>query len=149
SNQQSLRVRRFAGAPKYIDLADVVAGGDGRGSADGGIDPRTGELLAKLRPEDRGETFSYTSDGRFHAVPQSSWIDGIFIPDLQHGPVQIDSAGHHFSDFGKLDGHSYAPVWGGSSTPLGYFQTRLDIDYATAGHRLIAMHANTGLTVKL
>ena len=132
--------------PSYLDLADVVAGGNGRGTHRGGIDPRSGQFVTTHPAEN-----DYASDGQYHRVQDNRGIDGVFIPDTTKGPVQLDSVGHLFDGFGTTNGRSWNFIWGGGVLPAVIWpnSTVLDIDYAADGHSLIGFHANKGITFDL
>jgi hypothetical protein len=129
---------------KVLDLADVVAGGDGfSGRRDHGIDPTGGQPAAQPRyAHMRG-------DYQYHRVEGLPLIDGVFIPDGGLGPVQVDSAGHRFDGFRKTANIGFGYVWVGSGK-VGFGETTLGgIDYALPPHVAILMHANKGITFDL
>jgi hypothetical protein len=135
---------------KALDLADVVADGDGFGTARGrGIDPTTGQT-AKAQPVPRG----LTGDHKYHRVESLPLIDGVFVPDGGQGPVQVDSAGHAFDGFGATDNLTCGHVWAGgpvvfTETP-DVIRTELGgIEYGSPGHGVLAMHANKAITFDL
>ena len=57
------------------------------------------------------------SDGRYHRVKGLPFIDGVFVPDDRRGPVQLDSAGHSFADFGTSDDSVFDYLWAGGELP--------------------------------
>jgi hypothetical protein len=128
---------------KVLDLADVVAGGDGfSGRRNRGIDPRNGRLLAVRPPE-----HPLLGDGAYHRVPELPYVDGVFIPHASDAPVQLDSAGHRFSEFSVSHNTTDGPVYAGRE---GADSAELDgIDYAGSGHAVVALHANKGITFDL
>jgi hypothetical protein len=161
-------VQRFVreipkGATKTLDLADVVAGGDGYlGKRNRGIDPTNGESRDKpLATSD----FILIGDGKYHRVPGVRFVDGVFVPDFRRGPVQIDSAGHTFdgyaasaSSMNQTSGY----VWAGAAIPMPasaktvwtYSFTNLPvlldgIDYTKPDHGLLCLHPNKGITFDL
>ena len=129
-----------------LDVADLIAGGDGRGSgiADG-IDPRSGELVSSPSIGD------ILSDGQYHRVKQAPVIDGVFIP---RDDQVITSQGHHFT-FPPTSGRAYDIIRrGGIKTtydhPIKQIPAIFDgIDYETPDHAAIGMHANCGFTIDL
>jgi hypothetical protein len=132
-----------------LDLADLIAGGDGtthRGN--GMIDPRTG--AAGLMPL----TKIIESDSTYHRVPSLPVIDGCFIPNGADGPVQVDSAGHRFA-LPPTDGKTYDYIFSGNHVPRPGshrvpIPTVLDkIDYSRTEHWFVYLHANVGLTFDL
>jgi hypothetical protein len=129
---------------KTFDLVDVVAGGDGfSGRRDRGIDPTNG------RPTDANAGYM-TGDETYHRVEGLPFVDGVFIPHGRTDPVQIDSAGHTFADFGNAKNMTANCVWAGGVIPTNppyAISTRLNkVDYARRGHGLLFMHSNKGIT---
>jgi len=135
---------------KMLDLVDVVAGGDGFGAArNRGIDPLTGGATDKQREVVDG-------DHQYHRVKEMPFVDGVFIPCPVNGAVQLDSALHMFNAFSPSENRTANCVWAGSE--LTYFpgvpdiqhRTQLGgIDYSRAGHGVLSMHANLGITFDL
>jgi NPCBM/NEW2 domain len=129
-----------------LDVADMVAGGDGRGSgvADG-IDPRSGELVSSPSLAD------IIGDGQYHRVKQAPDIDGVFIPRDNQA---ITSQGHHFV-FPPTNGKGYDLLRrGGIKTPIGPLFITIPavfdgIDYHSPDHTILGMHANCGFTIDL
>ena len=129
---------------KTLDLVDVVAGGNGfSGRRNAGIDPKTGRTTNTLPPLDK---VHIVGDHQYHRVKELPFVDGIFIPDGQDGRVQIDSAGHVYTNFPATDNWTASYIWTGASSIL----TDLDgIDYASPPHGALVMHANKGITFDL
>jgi hypothetical protein len=128
---------------KTLDLADLVAGGDGFSGRRGrGIDPTNG-FGTDVIPQQH----LVSSDRKYHRVQGVPLVDGVFIPCGNGDPVQLDSAGHSFAEFptseNKTDGLVFATSQGDSGSKLG------GIDYASSSHGMIAMHANKGVTFDL
>ena len=101
-------------------------------------------------------------DGKYHRAEAMPFVDGVFIPDGRIGPVQLDSAGHTFTDFPRTDNSTSCYIWAGGAVPAGQpavtgtlegggiGRTELaGIEFASAGHGLLAMHANKGITFDL
>lgn len=93
-------VRRLDSEKKFIwhgqpvDLANIVAGGDGFDTITGivGIDPQTGHRVSEFSPMVQFSTATY------NPVPGNPFVDGVFIPDGGLGKNVISSAGHIFPD---------------------------------------------------
>jgi hypothetical protein len=120
---------------RLLSLADVVGGGDGWGTGvNQGIDPRDGSI-------ETSHVQSLTGDGVYHAVGALSFVDGVFIPD---GTSQLDSAGNTYAlpDTNNL---TWDHVW---NSPVGGSDLN-GIDFNTAGHSMIALHSNKGITFDL
>jgi hypothetical protein len=141
-------------AIKTFDLVDVVAGGDGfSGRRNAGIDPTNGRMASVPLHGPQGEKSFLVGDGKYHRVLSSPFVDGVFIPDARRGPVQVDSAGHLFVDCPETSNLSSLFLWAGAavlSETSEKLRTQLgDVDYASAGHGLLFMHANKGITFDL
>jgi hypothetical protein len=137
---------------KALDLVDVVAGGDGfSGRRNRGINPLTG------RPTDLSQLEAAYSRGdrRYHRVEGLALVDGVFVPDGGSGPVQIASTGLSFDGFPKTSNETAHAIWAGGVVSAGspkYPTPRsvLDgVDYSSAGHGLLFLHANKGITFDL
>jgi hypothetical protein len=135
-----------------LDLADLGAGGDGRGSAVAdGIDPATGEVLsAPARGVVRG-------DGDYHPVSQAPAVDGVFVP-LGGREMAITSAGHRYR-FPPNDGQGYdlirrggtfdLAIHGGTAEHPGLPPVFDGVDHRASGHSALGLHANCGITFDL
>ena len=90
-------------------------------------------------------------DNRYHRVEGMPLVDGVFIPDGRHGPVQLDSAGHRFDEFSTSQNMTSSCIWAGCYFPNDpQRRTVLNgIDYASPGHGLLTIHANQGITFDL
>jgi hypothetical protein len=152
-------VRELPGAPqtRTLDLVDIVTGGNGTfGRRELGINAVTGSLCETWRPSE-GEEYA-------HAYSPVTWqplIDGVFVPRPSKKPVQLDSAGHTFNKFNLSydTGDSWGPIWAGKNMIQGVRKsdgvvdrisvTLGGIDYGSAGHGALGMHANKGITFSL
>jgi hypothetical protein len=128
---------------KIIDLADVVAGGDGfSGRRNRGIDPRDGRAI-DVFPKER----LLIGDGRYHRFQGRPFVDGVFIPGRAGTPVQLDSDGHTFANFSTTENQTSGAIWAG---PQGTNHAKLgQIDYASSDHGLLALNPNNGVTFDL
>jgi hypothetical protein len=166
SNQLHL-VRYLPRNEMLVNLADVVAGGDGLAN---GV--RTayyrGISVADGRPVD-DYAAPVQADGQYHRVQGMQFVDGVFIPDGRRGPMQIDSIGRLYSEFPATAGD----CWGGAimarrpkeenSLPsirlefhgnnYGYVNwlhiASKPEELSPQGHGLIGMHSNCGITFDL
>jgi hypothetical protein len=135
---------------RSLDLVDVVAGGDGFSDRrNRGIDPRSGQTVdtQPVPPQ-------LTGDHQYHRVESLPFVDGVFIPHGGKEPVPIDSAGHVFADFGTTNNRCWGHIWAGGpivfDNPSETIPTVLGgIDYASAGHGVLAMLGNKGITFDL
>ena len=137
-------------AIRTLDLVDVVAGGDGfSGRRNAGIDPVNGRITTTTPKIGKEAKDFPLGDRTYHRVKSLPLVDGVLIPDGSAGPVQIDSAGHTFDDFGPTDNHTAGPIWAGGVLPAGERTALGGVDYAAPGHRVLGMHANKGITFDL
>ena len=87
---------------KRLDLADIVAGGNGFGTGrmDSMICTGSGQFTVGV-----GNVW-LDADSRSAYVPVHSlqYVDGVFVPDGSEGPVIVSSAGHRFSVGPDTDG---------------------------------------------
>ena len=140
-------VRDISGGRLSLNVADLIAGGDGTTQHGNGlIDPSDGST--------EGEpTTEITTDSQYHRVPTLPVIDGCFIPNGADGPVQVDSAGDRCV-LPATDGQTYDLIFSGNSIPVppgtSYIATILNgVDYSRPDHWLLFLHANVGLTFDL
>lgn len=139
-SQVSARIGQLRG--KGLDLADIVGGGNGFGSGKKGlgIDTRTGKV--QERPfGDLGNV----KPGNY-ASCEYSFVDGVFVPAKSQ--TRISSTGliaHNLPETSDKawDMIRHGPVSSQYSTTLG------TIDYNSAGHSMIGLHANAGITFDL
>ena len=138
---------------RVLDLVDIVAGGDGlSGRRNAAIDPTNGATTDKPPVQ-----LVLLSDKQYHRVPSLPFVDGVFIPAGKGHRVQIDSAGHTFDGFGNSDASTSDYIWAIGALPstpefgpLRFVSYSLgDVDYASAGHGALFLHANKGITFDL
>ncbi|AMV20516.1 DUF1553 domain-containing protein [Planctomyces sp. SH-PL14] len=133
-----------------LDLADMIGGGDGRGSgvAGRGIELRDGTLVTgKLGyqseiPPNRRQRVAWPA-----AVPEASrFVQAVFVPDGR-GPVPVTDL-ESAADLPATNGHAWDAVRNG---PLNAQRgtTLNGVDYAAKGHSLLGLHANGGVTFDL
>jgi hypothetical protein len=147
-------VRRLGAPPKWLDVLDIVAGGNGTGGRrERGIDPSTGleDPLAVTNWRD--------GNGQYHAVTWHPLIDGVFVPDGGSAPVQVDSAGHTFDGFPHTEAKTWGSIWprGPDVAPKERAGDPLNWVYAMGrgqefmpkGRGLLALNSNSGITLDL
>ena len=125
-----------------IDLADIVGGGNGFGTGRKGLglDARTGKV--QERPfGDLGNV----KPGNY-ASSDSPFVDGVFVP--ANSQTKISSTGLMADGLPANSGKAWdmirnGPVSSQYSTTLG------TVDYNSAGHSMIGLHANAGITFDL
>ncbi|MDP1562714.1 MAG: DUF1549 domain-containing protein [Pirellulaceae bacterium] len=129
-----------------LNLADLVGGGNGYGTGTlrNGIDPRSGTVQrADLGPLNDVVTNS------FHASDFAA-IVGVFIPNGQDeaARITVSSTGLTITGLPSTSENAWDSIRNGSvasqhSTELG------GVDFAAAGHSLLGLHANAGITFDL
>ncbi len=133
-----------------LNLADIVGGGDGRGTGtlDRGIDVATGQAFkgpaATIRRSQRNEL----------RPSQLRGIDGVFVPNAALGTVVISSTGLTFSECPRTLGSYYGgPTNSGTFFDIPSRQTcmaRLDgVRFGTSTHPALTLHPNAGITFDL
>jgi len=142
---------QFAGSAGKIDLADIVGGGNGRGTGtlDQGIDLETGAAYRGLA---RSGTINRRM--RFRPLPQFRGIDGVFVPNGARGPVVISSTGLTFAQCPATNGVYFGgPANSGrvySMDTQRVYTARLSgVDYGNARHPALHLHPNAGITFDL
>ena len=144
-------VSQPASPSRRLNLADIVGGGNGRGTGtlDRGIDLET------------GRTFKYPSTtikqiqrNEFRPSLQFRGIDGVFVPNGALGPVVISSTGLLFSQCPRTAGSYYGgPANSGKFLRIMAKQTYSawlnGIKYGTSGHPALNLHPNAGITFDL
>jgi hypothetical protein len=136
-----------------INLADIVGGGDGFGAGVPGaaIDPRTAEsfLIADVT-----EWIPHEGTNEYQPVSWHDFIDGVFVPDGENGPVTISTDGRKFAACPDTDNRFWAGIANGGRypEPLDMPPKNLlfnNADYGNAEHPCIFMHSSLGITFDL
>jgi len=132
---------------RHLRLADLLLGGNGFGTASKRTveyDPATGATV----PMD--VAWYRSSPARMAAIPESPYLDGIFVPAAQGGNTVVSSAGHVFSECPANSGLYYANIvcYKGWSffEPL---QQVFEQQGAYADPAVLYLHSNIGITVDL
>ena len=131
-----------------LDLADMVGGGNGRGTGTkgAGLDLRTGSVVK--------DKLGYHRDSQLNRLQKPEWSDAntpkfvqwIFVPDGK-APVPIASQ-VTVSNLPPTSGHAWDAIRNGALN--AQVSTTLDgVDFAAAGHSLLGLHANAGITFNL
>ena len=143
SQLASLLGTRESLGKKSLNLADIVSGGDGLmiGDSDFGIHPSTGEVV-------KGSTgFVDVSNPDVFSRSKNKYVNGVFVPQKLDMQV-ISSTGLTIDGVPTNLGGSWDYVRSGP--PAGYSSTTIDgINYGTAPHWCVALHANKGITFDL
>jgi hypothetical protein len=135
--------RRATLTGESISLADIVAGGNGLGTGTRGhgIHPGTGTLTS-------GETGFVTveSHDRLIPVPTSRFIDGVFVPSSE--VATVTTTGIRVAGITPTSGQTWDYLKSGPSS--GATVNTIDgVEYASAPHQMLGMHANKGITFDL
>ncbi len=144
-------VSRSSGPVGRVDLADIVGGGNGRGTGrlDQGIDSVTGQALThpatRIRQARRSE---------FRPTRQFRGIDGVFVPNGALGPVVISSTGLTFPECPATLGSYYGgPANSGKFYDIPSqrtYSTRLNgVTSGTSRYPALNLHPNAGITFDL
>lgn len=127
-----------------LDLADIVGGGDGNGSGKkgAGLSVETGKTqeaaVSRLTPK---PNVFLPVDGDF--------VDGVVFPNGDGGAeVPISTTGLKARGIPKTSGEAWDAIRNGPINPQG--STKIgDVDFATAGHSLLGLHASAAITFDL
>jgi hypothetical protein len=122
----------------YIDLADIVGGGNGLGTGTDqtGINPVSGRSSGLI-------SGTHISANDYHPVPANPYVDGVFVPNGRTKQV-VSSLGNVFED---------CPVTSGSCfNNIGYAMRSINTNRAPESGKLfhsVTIHANSGITFDL
>jgi len=142
----------FAIPGKRLNLADCITSGNGLGTGiqDYVIDMATARLMRRT-----SSMLNKALAGPLSLAPESlPYIDYLFIPDSDFGPVQVSSLGHEFTTCPDTTGEGLRYV--ANQCILSHDHAR-KIDglllngtsYGTALNPAISFHANGGITFDL
>jgi ferric-dicitrate binding protein FerR (iron transport regulator) len=144
-------VSQPSGPAGRLNLADIVGGGNGRGTGqlDRGIDPGSGRAF-----QGHAKAVRQTRRNEFRPSPQFRGIDGVFVPNAAFGPVVISSTGLLFAQCPQTQGSCYdGPANSGEFFGIITRQTyraRLNgVEYGTSEHPALTLHPNAGITFDL
>lgn len=120
---------------KWLDLADIVGGGNGfgTGTVGQGINVATGD---KIQSEESG---SWDQRGAFIMLMDQRYIDGVFSPNSQLGAVTISGTGLEFPECPKSS-RCYVG---------GVFKQLQEGTKAAQGYPVLSHQGNTGITFDL
>ncbi|MEN9574094.1 MAG: hypothetical protein RL514_1949 [Verrucomicrobiota bacterium] len=131
-----------------LDLADMVSGGNGRGTGTkgAGLDLRTGNVVK--------DKLGYHRDIQLNRLQKPEWPDAntpkfvqwVFVPDGK-SPVPV-APQVTVSNLPPTSGHAWDAIRNGALN--AQVSTKLDgVEFATNGHSLLGLHANAGITFNL
>ncbi|MDV6029397.1 MAG: DUF1553 domain-containing protein [Phycisphaera sp. RhM] len=143
-NQIDFELARLEG--DGLDLADIVGGGNGSGTGTfrQGIDVRN----AKVQTRDFGRLGNVVPN-RFTAS-DFDFVDGVFVPSGEAGQAKIPvtSTGITINGLSTTSGEAWDMIRNGPVA--SQHSPELDgIDFTQAGHSLLGLHANAGITFDL
>ncbi|MDH7598745.1 MAG: hypothetical protein QHH07_03775 [Sedimentisphaerales bacterium] len=139
---------QFAIPGKRLSLADMVGGGSGLGTGivGQGIDPSTGLVTS-------GRQVLKRAGSGFAVVPGLPYVDGVFVPDGNQGPVVISSTGIIFKDCPATVGTCFETILYGAVFQAGSFEQHpgrlVGRTFCTVDQPSIGMHPNAGITFDL
>ena len=137
----------------FINLADMVGGGNGFGSGklERGIYPYTGEFIDNFH--------WYNSEGTmqepiYAEVAGSEFIDCVFVPDGSKGPIRVSTEGDMFYGCVDTGGDCWGSIQNGG---IHYHEGNIKrhelslggIKYGTKENFALFMHASQGVTFDL
>jgi len=135
---RQLPKRHIKASPgKWLDLADIVGGGNGfgTGTTDQGINVATGEKTQSI-----GKA-TWDQQGAFIMLMDQRYIDGVFSPNSRLGEVTISATGLVFPECPQADGCYVGGVFN---------QIRQDSAASNAPDYSVLSHqCNTGITFDL
>jgi hypothetical protein len=137
-----------------IDLADVVGGGNGFGAGqlNRWLEINTGLDGTRFIVNERMTQVNQTTDNRYHRVTHLPYVDGVFSPDANAGPVQVSSQEHVWRDCPKTSGLFFEDIFNGNYISFGTDSHGFVLKgqaYGTREHSAIALHSNAGITFDL
>jgi hypothetical protein len=137
-----------------IDLADVVGGGNGFGTGrlNRWLEVNTGLDGTRFIVDGKAAQRNQATDNRYHRVTHLPYVDGVFSPDANAGPVQVSSENHCWQDCPKTGGMFFEDIFNGDYISFGTDSHGLILKgqaYGTREHPAIALHSNVGITFDL
>jgi hypothetical protein len=131
-----------------LNLADIVGGGNGLGKVHSliGLDPGTGQYTSSIDQRAR------SSKNFYNPVPDSNFIDGVFVPDGgQDGEIVISSLNDRFPcpDTGGYYTHDIAVFTGDIEKQLSAIRPAVFCGQNYTNNQILMIHSNAGLTFDL
>ena len=137
-----------------VDLADIVGGGNGFGTGriGYGVSITSGDIVS-IDNYDLDQVLSRSQELYFQEVAQSSFIDGVFMPDGGLGKVVVSSKGHVFEGCPDTKGIANRPALNGGKVfqeEQGELSLMMDGQVCgTREHPAMLLHSNAGVTFDL
>lgn len=131
-----------------ISLADIVGGGNGFGKLTSltGLNPATGQYTSSVVENGR------SSQKTYNLVPDSKFIDGVFVPDGgQNGRVIITSSNHAFQcpDTEGRFTHEIAVFTGDTVNNHRTIKPVIFNGQTYTSNPILMLHSNVGITFDL
>jgi mono/diheme cytochrome c family protein len=148
----SKQIARTSG--EVLDLADMVGGGDGRGSGTkgAGIVQETGEVTVQKLGWHRNVKANVLRAPVFDATTRGklAFLKGVFLPNAgEDGQASLKLAEKIvLKDFPGTSGLSWDAVRNGSLNAQVHSRIG-DVDYSTEGHSVLGLHGNSGVVFDL
>ncbi|MEQ2006908.1 MAG: DUF1553 domain-containing protein [Limisphaerales bacterium] len=137
-----------------LDLADMVGGGDGRGTGTkgAGIVQETGEVTTTKLGMHRNVSPNILRPPVFstRTAEQPGFVKGVFLPqggDGGEATIQI-AEGVLLKDLPRTSGQSWDAVRNGTLNAQVHAKIN-GVDYAGEGHSILGLHANSGIVFDL
>jgi ferric-dicitrate binding protein FerR (iron transport regulator) len=137
-----------------IDLADIVGGGNGLGAGqlNRWLEINTGLDGTRFIVNGQATQSYQTTDNRYHRVTHLPYVDGVFSPDANAGPVEVSSQRHVWPDCPKTSGRFFEDIFNGDHISFGIDTHGFVLKgqaYGTRELSAIALHSNAGITFDL
>lgn len=130
-----------------LKLASIVAGRDGFENIATlvGLNPANGEFVTSIIRDARASKKAY------HLVPDSKFIDGVFVPDGEQGPIPVTSAGHTFDcpNTSGLFTHEIASYKGAIENHHTTIPPAVFGGQKHEKNPVVVLHSNVGITFDL
>ncbi len=136
---------------RRLNLADIVGGGNGfgTGTVDQGFHMWTGEPL-----QVEG-MFWWRGRQRYAQAKSNPYVDGVFVPDGEHGPIVVSSTGLTWDQCPDTTGVFYGVPFNGAwflrpeNPGAGRYTYQLNGRTYGPGTAALSMHSNLGITFDL
>lgn len=140
----------------HLDLAGLTAGGSGKEPVRSpiGIDPASGRIHSEAQ-----QGYLRKGSGAYQLVSTRSFVDGVFVPNGNQGPVQVTSAGHFFDGFPATSGEYWADIMtqpiiytgqvGDNQELLKGQPIEVALEPSRPASSVLVLHSNAGITFDL
>lgn len=135
-----------------VDLADIVGSGNGFGTGYRGsyINPSDGQWNQTSGLTGGRTEPSKEMPNKYNLVPSNPFVDGIFVPNGQDGPVTVSSSGDTFKEAPLTSSKYWYGVVSWDAVKGKKRSIMLDgVLYGTPSTPALLMHSNVGITFDL